>query len=222
MIFRLCFALSLAWAASAFAQDQPPANLATTGRGAQGGVARLVLSHQLYALGQATKDPLTVLNAARLAATVTLSDTPRARERTGDAAPISAPNPPAAAQMFAAAITLATENEALLDVIDAAQRDVSFAPAVVAVSTASSLSAGQTESWPLAFFGGSLAEVAILGNNSGNLDFQITDANGALICRDIGPSDTAYCSFYPAENGGFLMTVTNTGDAANSYLLLTN
>ena len=52
---RLAFVILLATLSPAMAQDQPPPNLTTAGQGAQGGVARLFLSHQLFGLGTAAK-----------------------------------------------------------------------------------------------------------------------------------------------------------------------
>jgi hypothetical protein len=219
---RLSVLILLTALSPAMAQDQPPPNLTTTGRGTQGGVARLILAHQLYALGMPYKDPLSVLNAARLAASVVLTNTNRPHETTGSPVTTSAPNPLSPAQMFDAATTLAAENDALLDLIDALRREVAFAPVTKVVSTKSSLAPDQTDTWPIPFFGASLAEVAIVGSSAGNLDFRLTDENGNLVCQDIGPSDTAYCSFYPAQNGTFLITVNNTGPGTNAYLLLTN
>lgn len=222
MNFRLLLSLAIALGAPAIAQDQPAANLTTKGQGAQGGVARLVLAHQLYALGRANKDPLTVLNAARLAASVTLTDTPRTHETSGDPAPIAATNTATPANMFEIATTLAAENEALLDLIDASSQELNFAPLATAISTASTLTPMQSDIWPQPFYGASLAEIAILADENSNLDLKVADEHGNLVCQDIGPSDTAYCSFYPAQNGTFLITISNTGTSANSYLLLTN
>jgi hypothetical protein len=214
--------LLIALATPATAQDNPAPNMATEGKGTQGGVARLVLAHHLYALGRANKDPLTVLNAARLAASVTPTDTPRAKETTGAPAATSAHTTTTPIQMFDTATTLAAENEALLDLIDTSRREVAFVPLTGVVSTTSALSMAQTDTWPVPFFGASLAELAILGSGASNLDLRVTDQLGNMVCQDIGPSDVAYCSFYPAENGTFLITVTNAGNAANNYLLLTN
>ena len=219
---RLIILVLLAALSPAMAQDQPPPNLATFGRGSPGGVARMVLAHQLYSLGTANKDPLTVLNAARLATSVTLTDTARPHETAGDAAKTTAANPITPAEMFAKATTLAAENEALLDLIDASRREASFTPLTNVVSSKSSFAGEETDTWPVAFFGASLAEVAILGDGTSNLDLKISDENGNPVCQDIGPSDTAYCSFFPAQNGTFLITVSNAGPASNSYLLLTN
>jgi hypothetical protein len=206
----------------AMAQDQAAPNLTTTGKGTQGGVAGLILAHQLYALGIANIDPLTVLNAARLATSVSLTDTARPRESSAAPATVTTSNPITPAEMFATANVLALDNEVVLDLIETSLREAPFIPLTNVISTESSVAAKQTETWPLPFFGNSLAEVAILGSGASNLHIKITDENGNPVCQDSGPSDTAYCSFYPAQNGTFLITVNNAGDSAISYLLLTN
>lgn len=222
MTLRLCLVLLAALAVPAVAQQQPTPNLALQGQGAQGGVARIAFAHQLYAFGLANKDALTVLNAARLAASVTLTDTPRPKDSTADPAAIAAPPPLSPAQMFDTAATLAAADEALLDLVDASKREATFAPPVSVVSTTSILAPAQTDAWPVSFFGGSLAELAILGDRSGTLDLRVTDDNGALACLDAGASAAVYCGFYPADNGTFVISVTNKGTAAIAYMLLTN
>lgn len=219
---RLSLLILLAALSPAAAQDLPPPNLAATGQGTQGGVARLVLAHHLYAYGTANKDALTVLNAARLAASVTVTDALRSAENATNTASISAQKSPTPSAMFDTATSLAADNEALLDLIDTNRREAPYAPASVAVSSNSTLAPAQTAPWPVPFYGNALAEVAILGNGTSNLDLKITDDAGNLICQDVGPSDTAYCSFYPAQNGIFQITVNNVGARSNSYLLLTN
>ena len=109
-----------------------------------------------------------------------------------------------------------------MDLVDASRREAGFAPLTNVVSTQSTLPSNGQDAWPQPFFGTSLAEVAILGDGVSNLDLTVTDANGHLVCRDVGPSDTSYCSFFPAQNGMFHITVQNSGAAANTYVLLTN
>jgi hypothetical protein len=219
LFFLILFA---AVASSAAAQDNPAPNLTTAGKGTQGGVARLALAHHLYLLGTANKDPLTVLNAARLAASVTSTDAMRSKETSGDPSSTPPSSPTTPTEMFDTAAALAAENEALLDLVDATRNEANFAPLTGIVRTASTLPAAQTETWSVPFFGASLAELAIIGDGSGNLDLAVTDEFGNQICQDIGPDDTAYCSFFPAQNGAFKIAVHNTSSAANTYLFLTN
>lgn len=222
MTLRLCLVLLATFAGPAIAQDLPAPNLASQGSGTQGGVARIALAYQLYALGIANKDALTVLNAARLAASVTLTDTPRAKVSTGNPTGTAALIPLSADLMFDMAVTLATQDDALLDFIDASKREANFTPLVSVVSTASGLAPAQSDAWPVSFFGGSLAELAILGGTSGSLELLVTDANGNPACIGVGATLGAYCSFYPADNGTFMVSVINKDTAEIAYILLTN
>ena len=206
----------------AAAQDQPPPNIANAGQGTEGGVARLVFAHQLYAWGVPNKDALAVLNAARIAASVTLTEAVRSPEPPPDTATASALPPITPDVMFDRAATLAAENETLLDLIDASRREVAYAPATVAISSTSTIPKAQAQTWALPFYGEALAEVAFIGNGNSNLDLKVTDENGNLVCQDVGPQDTAYCSFFPAQSGAFLITVNNVGADTNTYMLLTN
>lgn len=221
---RIWFSLVLlaALVVPALAQDQTTPNLARQGQGSQGGVARIAFAHQLYSLGLANKDALSVLNAARLAASVTLTDTPRAHETTGepaDATPLPQLSP---AQMFDAAAIIAAEDEGMLDLVDASRREATFIPTVTVVSSPSTLAPTQTDTWTLPFFGGSLAELALLSDMTGALILRVADENGNSVCTGTAASTAPYCSFYPAENGTFLISVTNNADAAIAYQLLTN
>lgn len=222
MRIRLSLVLLVALAVPAFAQDQPAPNFAQHGQGSQGGVARVAFAHQLYSLGLANKDALFVLNAARLAASVTLTDTPRAHETAGEpagGAPLPQLSP---AQMFDAAAHLAAQDEGMLDIVDAARREATFIPTVTVVSSASTLAPNQSDVWTVPIFGGSLAELALLSDTAGALSLRVTDQNGNLVCAGAAASTAPYCSFYPAENGTFLISVTNGTNGTIAYQLLTN
>ncbi len=126
------------------------------------------------------------------------------------------------AQMLDAAPTFAVANEAILDLTDAFRREVPFVPVTNVVGTNSSVGSDETKTRPLPFFGASLAQVAMPGSANSNLNLNISDENGSLICQDVGPSDTTCYSFVPARNGMFQITVTNTGPATNSYVIAPN
>lgn len=219
---HLSLLIFLASLSPALAQDQQPPNLAATGQGSPGGVARLYLSQQLYSLGLANNDALSVLNAARLAASVALTETPRTRETRGEAPSQSSPEMLSPDQMFDAAARLSAQDEGLLDLVDRARREAEFIPSVTVISTASTLAPAQTDTWRQPFFGQSLAELAVIGDAANPLDLRVTDADGNPLCLGAGTETARYCNFYPAENGQFQIAVTNLGDTAISYVLVTN
>jgi hypothetical protein len=210
----------LAWALCAglaAAEDKGP-NLDPSAAGPAGAVEQRAMAQEVYALGMARQDALTVLAAARLALAVALTDVARIPE--GAQAPEDAPPPPSGADMLAAARTLAGEDETLAGLVDEAEAEAAGPAPAAASASRSALAPGATEVWQVAFFGGAVAEVAVLGG--GPLVLSVTDENGHAVCAPTRPLDTATCSFVPAWNGTFAITVANPGGGAAGYLLLTN
>ncbi len=212
------------------AQDRSGPNLGTTAEGtAPGGVATMGLAQDLYAAGVAQGDAVTVLAAARLAATVELVaaeaaalDPARitftdgdatARQRAAPAAPAApaprlndgspravararfftaantdegaADAPVTADTMFARATDLAAGDEALLGLIADAKTGTARGRVGGAVEWLSRLPSGQTDVWEIAFYGNSLAEVAVVGDGDANLDVAVTDETGPVISDDV-------------------------------------
>ena len=223
----LCPALALAafvsFAALPTRAGEGP-NLAPAGDATPGAVRVLVLAEQLFAMGRDGDDPLVLLTAVRLARSV---DTRAATGWEGPASPPeeSAPAPglphdPGSEAALALALLMAEGDPALAEVAaDLAGRQRSRGR----VSQGhSALAGGREDSWRSPFFGQSRAELAVIGDGAANLDLEVRDETGATICRETGPADLAYCGFTPAWNGFFTVTVTNRGEAANTYRLLTN
>lgn len=209
----------------AIGQDKSGTNVDTAATGTKGGVAQMALAQDLYAMGMAQQDALTVLTAAKLAAGVDMAEVEREKETKGDAAPEEADvadAPVDAATMLAAARTLAGEDETLVGLIEDAEAEGSRGRIGGASRTLSRLPGGQVDVWKVPFYGNSYAEVAVVGDGDANLDVLVTDENGNTICYDVSWSDKVYCDFVPAWNGYFFITVENTGRKRNSYYLLTN
>jgi hypothetical protein len=217
----------VALSAPAIAEDKTGTNVTTEGTGEPGGTATLALAYELYDLGVASGDALTVLTAAKLAASVateaggevkkTTEGTAAADDAEGDAAA-----PPKADEMFAMALELAGEDEALKGLIADAQVEGTRGAIGGAQLWESKLPKGMYDVYEIAFYGNSYAEVAVVGDGDANLDILITDENGNVICYDVSPSDQVYCDWVPAWDGYFYVTVENTGNSRNTYYLLTN
>jgi len=210
---------------AAQAQDKTGTNIDPAGTGTRGGVATLALAQNLYALGVANKDALTVLTAARLTAGVdvkqveqkkTTEGTETAEQEDGTDAPVDA------AIMMATARELAGEDEVLVGLIEDAEAEGSRGRVGGASSTLSRLPAGRTDVWEIPFYGNSYAEIAVLGDGDADLDVLVADENGNTICYDVSWSDKVYCDFSPAWNGYFYVTVENKGSRRNSYYIMTN
>lgn len=200
-------------------------NVKSSATGTKGAVATLAMAQDLYTLGMANKDALTVLTAAKLAASVDVKDVERKKETKGDAVADQADGvdaPVDAATMMASAKELAGEDEVLTGLIEDAEAEGSRGRIGGASETLSRLPAGQTDVWEIPFYGDSYAELAVLGDGDANLDVLVTDENGNTICYDVSWSDKIYCDFVPSWNGYFYVTVQNNGGSRNSYYLMTN
>jgi hypothetical protein len=219
--------LLAALTAAAGAEDRTGPNVDPAGTGTRGGVAQMMVAQDLFALGMAQGDALTVLAAARLAAGVDLTDVTRTPETTTAGGvteePDVAAGPVGAETMLTAARVLAGEDEVLTDLVYAAEA-AAAAPgrSSGASRTPGLLSAGATHVWKVPFYGSSYAELAVLGDGDGTLEVQVADENGNIVCIDVSGADRSYCDFVPAWNGYFLVTVRNAGTKPNSYDLLTN
>jgi hypothetical protein len=222
----IALAAGLALAGPLAAQDKSGPNVDKAGTGTKGGVAQMAMAQELYALGLAQNDALTVLTAAKLAAGVELTEVSREVEtKPGEGATEEADvaeAPVDAAAMLAAARGLAGEDEVLAGLIDDVEAEGSRGRIGGASQTLSRLPAGSTDVWKVPFYGNSYAEVAVVGDGDANLDVLVTDENGNTICYDVSWSDKVYCDFVPAWNGYFYITVENTGRKRNSYYLMTN
>ena len=220
-VAALCLSVGL----PALAEDKKQ-NVMVGASGTPGAVSQMELAQQLYAVGVANADALTVLTAAKLAAGVELKDTDRKKETKGDApaedAEGGAEAPVDAAAMLAKAKELAGEDETLVGLVEDAEAEGSRGRIGGASSTLSRLPAGMTDVWEIPFYGESYAEIGVLGDGDSNLDVLVTDENGNTICYDVSWSDKVYCDFTPAWNGYFYVTVQNTGSVRNSYYLMTN
>lgn len=208
----------------AFAETKP-ANVNPAATGTKGGVATLALAQDLYALGLANKDALTVLTAAKLAASVEVKEVEQKKETKGEEVAgqeDGADAPVDAATMMASAKELAGEDEVLAGLVEDAEAEGSRGRIGGASSTLSRLPAGQTDVWEVPFYGDSYAELAVVGDGDANLDVLVTDENGNTICYDVSWSDKVYCDFVPSWNGYFYVTVENRGGKRNSYYLMTN
>ncbi|OQX98797.1 MAG: hypothetical protein B6I24_04340 [Bacteroidetes bacterium 4572_128] len=72
------------------------------------------------------------------------------------------------------------------------------------------------------FYGGSLAEVAVVGDGDTDLDLYIYDENGNLIVRDTSYGDNCYTSWRPNWTGSFKIKVRNRGSLYNKFFIATN
>ncbi|MBL4916165.1 hypothetical protein [Szabonella alba] len=212
------------------AEDRSGMNLAEGTPAAQnaapGGVAQFALAQDLHALGLQLSDALLVLTAARIASGVVLTDV--TRERQGEAAPFvmtgeaAVASLPDSARMLEDARTLAGEDELLLSLADDIEAEGARGRIGGASRETVRLAAGSSDVWKVPFYGEAQAEIGVSGGGDIAFSVVVEDENGNRIWCPAGMRVSFYCDFTPRWNGFFLVTVSNTGAAESSYMLLTN
>lgn len=212
----------------AAAEDKSGVNAAAASAGEGGAVAQLAMAQDLYAYGVAKQDALSVLAAARITQSITPEDVERDVEtKPTEGMEVSeegegVDSPVTAEMMFDTAMELAGGDPAITGLIEDAKAEGARGRVGGASRTLSRLKAGHTDIFRTAFYGGQLAEIAILGDGDADLDLLVTDENGNTICLDRSYSDQLYCAFTPVWTGDFVIVVKNMGRIRNSYYILTN
>lgn len=78
------------------------------------------------------------------------------------------------------------------------------------------------DNYVIRFNGMEIAELAVLGDGSTDLDLEVYDHNGNLIARDVSSIDRCYVRWVPRVTGPFMVKIINLGTTSNAYTLLTN
>ncbi|MGA0542103.1 hypothetical protein [Neotabrizicola sp. VNH66] len=170
------------------------------------------ISAELYARGLATGDALLILTAARLRKDLDL----RPAEGEADL-------PLDWQAMLAAAEPLIADDSALQaladDIAAEAPKGVSTGP----VYRITALTPGVMDhSLSLDFKGGEYAEVYVEAALGTDLNLSVRDERGNLICADTEGLHVGYCTWTPAADGSFTVTVQADSPAASEYTLMTN
>lgn len=229
MALTCAAALFVAAAPAAFAEDKSGSNHTQGAQGAQGPVAQLAMAQNLYSYGMQSGNALAVLAAAQITMSIEVEDVERDVENkpTEGAGEVAdggdgVDSPVTAEMMLASAKELAAGDPTVMGLIEDAEAEGARGRIGGPSRTLSRLRAGRTDVFSVPFYGGSLAELAIVGDGDADLDLLVTDENGNVICKDVSYSDQLYCSFTPRWDGYFLVGVVNQGRVRNSYYLLTN
>lgn len=183
------------------------------------------LSGRLYEAALDLKDPMLAIAAARLrkSVLVRLVDRPPHKDAAPDADPAYT-RLTSWQDMIASAIDMAPGNETIAKLAE----DVKFAGTKGVTSgqvySITTIRAGGTDTYPaMTYTGGEYADVYVEGDKSqADLNVQVLDAKGRLVCSDSDISAIAYCGWNPAASEGFTVVVKNRSKVATSYSLITN
>jgi hypothetical protein len=138
--------------------------------------------------------------------------------------PTGLPQDPATPEALALAVLMAEGDPDLADLAADAEADLSRGRLGEGSlpSVTGKVPAGAVDLYRIVFNGDLPAEIALIGDGSGNLDLAVTDETGHPVYRDAGPTDRAFCAFTPRWNGWFEVAVSNPTEAPNTYRLITN
>lgn len=185
----------------------------------------LRMAAELSKYGYATKDALSLIQAARLSkqAGFTLEE----KEKTTEGEAIAEEGQKGGqvsldvAKLLADAKAMAGDDGVLLALIDDVNSNVRGA--VGGPKYASShVNAGATDVYNVSFRAGETAIVTVSGDGDTDLDLYIYDNNGNLIDSDTDYSDDCVCVWTPRWTGNFIIKIRNRGRVYNSYVIYTN
>lgn len=187
----------------------------------------LRVAAELSKYGYATKDALSLIQAARLSkqSGFTLEARKKAEIEEMRPAPEGGKKGGQVTldpeQLLADAQTMAGEDGVLLALIDDVKSNVRGAVGGAKYAR-SRVSAGGTDVYNISFRAGELAMVMVIGDGDTDLDLYVYDSNGNLIARDADYTDDCIVSWTPRWTGNFRIKIVNRGRVYNQYILRTN
>jgi hypothetical protein len=183
-----------------------------------GPVARAVLAQQLFDAGVATRDGLTQIAAARVAAGITLH--PIAREPKvegkGKGKVEDTPRPMDAPQMLAAARAAVAADETLGILLTSAEATAEVLPKDSLRVSDGALAAGQSHHFEMAAEGGIALDIGVLTAPGARIALEVVQGD-QLLCRA-----ERLCSVTLPESTQVTVTLRNPGEGSAGYRLLTN
>lgn len=181
------------------------------------------LAQSLVRYGDANKDAVAMITAARILSAAGAQDKNRDKKPEGGKGEESKQGPDmTVAGILARAKQYAGERKDLVamadDVAGAGARGREGGP----TRTVTVVRSGATDVFSnVVFRGGEPAFVGISGDGDSDLDLYVYDENGNLICRSTSAGDDEACRWNPRWTGPFRIQVRNLG-VANRYLIVTN
>jgi hypothetical protein len=169
------------------------------------------------------EDAEAMLVAARMLASVgTLGATPEPESTGTGTGTASVPGAaPSSEALFDEAASLAAGDADILARITAA-RSVAARGFGGPRSWIRDIPARSNVNYRLAARGGEVWSIAAVGDGSTDVNLDIRDENGALVCRDIAPEARASCRFTPPWGGYFQVQIINLGSVETRVLVLSS
>lgn len=183
---------------------------------------RAAVSAELFEQALAERDPLLALAAASLRRTVFGTEVAREPERAGPV-PEGAAEPPVGWEdMLDTAVALAPGDPTIEGLADDMRMARTKGVVSGKVYSISQIGAGGEDTYrPLEYEGNAYAEVYVEGRGPADINVEVFDSAGKLVCSDTDISSIAYCGWRPIVNDTFAVVVMNGGEET-SYTLITN
>lgn len=184
-------------------------------------VESLAAARTLVRYGDANKDPLALITAAKIMREVGSTDSKAERSGGKAGAAKNKPDNSASDAVLARAKALAGGRADLVALAD----DVAKAGSRGAVGgpgrARTVVNSRATDNFRVTFRGGEPARVLVSGDGDSDLDLYVYDEHGNLICKDDDQTDDMICGWTPRYTGSFTIRVKNLG-VANEYTIVHN
>lgn len=188
--------------------------------------SNLSLAIDLARYGYKNQSPIALVQAAQIVMENGFEKTTREVEGNKEVADIDTKLPPVdlePTKLLADARQLAGKDKHLLAIVDNAEKQAQtrgrvggMGYAVLRVPAYSSITSYDS------FYAGQLAEVALVGDGTTDMDLYIYDQNGNLITSSTDYSDRCICQWYPRWTGTFRIVIRNRGSVYNDIAIATN
>lgn len=210
-------------ATTALAADKGP-NVQQAGAKPAESNARLVfLAAELEDLGREQKDPLLLINAARLYLKAIGRETKVAGERSGGEGKAEAKGKIAGVtDLLNLAAQLAPGDPTITALIDQSKVITVKGNSGGAKFVRDSVPSKGQITYKLEFYSQEFAETTVRGDGAGDIDLVISDENGNVICQSQGNREREYCGWFPRWKGQFKISVKNQGSGPSNFRLYTN
>jgi len=184
---------------------------------------QVILVQQLANYGYTHKDPLALLTAARIIASNPVSEFKSESDQSEKNEVIPAKS----------IVNLLNPKKLLEDAIQMSENDptiVSLTEQITFTKSKGTPEGPQVlrgfigplvkDEYTAVFMGNELAEVAVIGDGSADLDLYIYDMNNNLITSDIRSLTEAYCAFVPYFTTTFRIVVKNVSSTYSSEYVI--
>lgn len=188
---------------------------------AQTAVQTVATAHALARYGDANKDALALVTAARMLKQV--GSRASEAKRVGPEPKQTKPGDDkfTVESILARARTLAAGRADVLALADDVEKGGARGSTAGVQRWRELVLSGATDRYQVTFRGGEPAAFAVSGDGDSDLDLYVYDENGNLICKDEDNTDDALCRWEPKWTGLFVIRIKNRG-VANQYVAAHN